>query len=100
MSLPRLNLLISHALTSTIDFSGLRLYILGSSAMAPTRTRNVTAMCLRTARKTFLFDCGEATQHQLFQMQLTGKQSDIAAIFITHLHGDHVNISEFTYPHL
>ncbi|KAI8458333.1 beta-lactamase-like protein [Phakopsora pachyrhizi] len=35
-----------------------------------------------------MFDCGEATTHQI--MRTTLKPSNVSKIFITHLHGDHV----------
>lgn len=35
-----------------------------------------------------MFDCGEATQHQILRSEL--KISQLTRIFITHLHGDHV----------
>ncbi len=55
----------------------------------PTRQRNVSAVALRLVERgeVWLFDCGEATQQQLLRSKL--KLSQIARIFITHMHGDH-----------
>lgn len=56
----------------------------------PTRARNVSSVALRLPERAevWLFDCGEATQHQLQRTPL--KISQISRIFITHLHGDHL----------
>lgn len=56
----------------------------------PTRSRNVSCVALRPAQRgeVWLFDCGEGTQHQLLRSDLNISQ--IARIFITHMHGDHV----------
>lgn len=56
----------------------------------PTRARNVSSVALRLPQRseTWLFDCGEATQHQLQRTPI--KISQITRIFITHLHGDHL----------
>lgn len=56
----------------------------------PTRARNVSSVALRLPQRgeVWLFDCGEATQHQLQRTPL--KISQISRIFITHLHGDHL----------
>lgn len=56
----------------------------------PTRTRNVSGVALRLQQRgeVWLFDCGEATQHQL--LRSAPKISQISRIFITHMHGDHV----------
>jgi ribonuclease Z len=47
-------------------------------------------VALRLAQRgeVWLFDCGEATQHQILRSDI--KLSQITRIFITHLHGDHV----------
>jgi ribonuclease Z len=67
----------------------LQLTFLGTSAGKPTKERNVSAVGLEFDQdnKWYLFDCGEATQHQILRSRLSvGK---LETIFITHLHGDH-----------
>lgn len=56
----------------------------------PTRSRNVSSIALRLPQRaeTWLFDCGEGTQHQILRSDL--KISQITRIFITHMHGDHI----------
>lgn len=70
-----------------------RLTFLGTSAGKPTPSRNVSGLaieCSQGSKKSgdwLLIDCGEATQHRLWQTPL--KLSNLKAILITHLHGDH-----------
>jgi ribonuclease Z len=63
---------------------------LGTSSGVPTRARNVSAVALRLPQRAelWLFDCGEATQHQFLRSEL--RVSQLRRIFITHMHGDHV----------
>lgn len=63
---------------------------LGTSSGIPTRARNVSAVALRLPQRAelWLFDCGEATQHQFLRSEL--RVSQLRRIFITHMHGDHV----------
>ena len=63
---------------------------LGTSAGKPTKERNVSALGVEFDQdnKWYLFDCGEGTQHQLQKSDL--KIGKLSAIFITHLHGDHI----------
>jgi len=63
---------------------------LGTSSGVPTRSRNVSSVALRLPQRKeiWLFDCGEATQHQLLRSNL--RTSQIRRIFITHMHGDHI----------
>jgi len=68
----------------------MKLTFLGTSAGKPTKERNVSALALQLEQDPhwYLFDCGEGTQHQLLRAHPSvGK---LAAIFITHLHGDHI----------
>ncbi|MEW6210135.1 MAG: ribonuclease Z [Acidobacteriota bacterium] len=62
---------------------------LGTSSGKPTLYRNVSAMAIVREGEWLLFDCGEATQIQVMRAGLSPNR--LAAIFITHLHGDHFN---------
>lgn len=67
----------------------MQLCFLGTSAGLPTRERNVSGLALgwEGRRSWYLVDCGEGTQHRLIG---TGySPARLAAIFITHVHGDH-----------
>lgn len=66
-----------------------QLTFLGTSAGKPTKERNVSAVGLEFPQddKWYLFDCGEATQHQMMRSRLSSGK--LGTIFITHMHGDH-----------
>ncbi|ALB63429.1 Ribonuclease Z [Cronobacter condimenti 1330] len=69
----------------------MELTFLGTSAGLPSTTRNVTAIVLNPQNNQtglWLFDCGEATQHQM--LRASANPGKIEKIFITHLHGDHI----------
>ena len=67
----------------------LKLTFLGTSSGTPTRQRNVSGLAVQTVLGAdwFLVDCGEGTQHRLQQTPLS--LHDMAAVCITHVHGDH-----------
>lgn len=67
----------------------LKIHFLGTSSGTPTRQRNVSGLAIRrsTSPAWFLVDAGEGTQHQLQKAGLS--LHDLAAICITHVHGDH-----------
>ena len=60
---------------------------LGTGSAQPSSTRNHQSMAFRADGDIWLFDAGEATQHQLQKSNL--KMGRISKIFITHMHGDH-----------
>jgi ribonuclease Z len=62
---------------------------LGTSSGKPTLRRNVSALAVVHEGEWLLFDCGEGTQMQIARAGLS--PSRLVAIFITHLHGDHLN---------
>lgn len=69
----------------------MELHFLGTGAGMPSKERNTSAIAMKLLEERgtiWLFDCGEATQHQI--LHTTIKPRKIEKIFITHLHGDHV----------
>jgi len=70
---------------------GMEITFLGTGAGVPSKERNVSALALSLLQEEnhiWLFDCGEATQHQILHTFI--KPRKINKIFITHLHGDHI----------
>jgi len=69
----------------------MELIFLGTGAGIPSKERNVSSIALSILQEVnniWLFDCGEATQHQILHTSI--KPRKINKIFITHLHGDHL----------
>src|SRR3989344_190264 len=62
---------------------------LGTSGMHPTKERNLFSVLLRYKSENILIDCGEGTQRQLRMVDISSTK--ITKIFLTHLHGDHIN---------
>lgn len=69
----------------------MKAFFLGTGAGVPAKLRNVTSIALKLLEERgaiWLFDCGEATQHQILHTSI--KPRRIEKVFITHLHGDHL----------
>lgn len=66
----------------------LEVFSLGTSGMMPLPGRFLTSCLVRREGELFLFDCGEGTQVSLKMLNLKWKK--ISAIFISHMHADHV----------
>lgn len=68
----------------------MRFTFLGTAAGHPSKTRNVSALILALddSRQWSLIDCGEGTQQRLMGSGYT--LTNLQAIFITHVHGDHM----------
>lgn len=69
----------------------MQLQFLGTGAGMPSKERNTSAIALKLLEERgtiWLFDCGEATQHQILHTSIKPRKID--KIFITHLHGDHI----------
>ncbi|MFC4404282.1 ribonuclease Z [Gracilibacillus xinjiangensis] len=69
----------------------MKVVFLGTGAGLPSKERNVTSIILdllQENQEMWMFDCGEATQHQILNTNI--KPRKVTKIFITHLHGDHI----------
>ncbi|KAB8138400.1 ribonuclease Z [Gracilibacillus oryzae] len=69
----------------------MQVVFLGTGAGLPSKNRNVTSLVLDLLQENntmWMFDCGEATQHQILYTNI--KPRKVTKIFITHLHGDHI----------
>lgn len=64
------------------------LTILGSNSAIPAYGRYPTSQVLKVNEELFLIDCGEGAQMRFQQYKL--KKNKLKAIFISHMHGDHV----------
>lgn len=65
-----------------------RLTILGTNAALPGPNTITTALVLNVQEDSYVFDCGEGMQSKM--MKYGFKRNKIKAIFISHLHGDHI----------
>jgi len=66
----------------------LEAFVLGSGGMMPLPHRHLTSVLLRREGELFLFDGGEGTQVSIRRLNLRWKK--ITAIFVSHMHADHV----------
>jgi ribonuclease Z len=66
----------------------LRVTFLGTSGATPTKSRSLPSVSIEREGSVFLFDCGEGTQMQMMRYGISPQK--VKAIFISHLHGDHV----------
>lgn len=64
------------------------LLFLGTGASIPSKTRALPAIAVRQSSDIVLFDCGEGVQRQFMISPMSFMK--VSAIFITHLHGDHI----------
>jgi len=66
----------------------LRLVVLGSGATTPSPERALPSIAMRYEGDVFLFDCGEGTQRQMMKCGIS--YAKVKAIFLSHLHTDHI----------
>ncbi len=66
----------------------LKVTILGSASAKPTVNRHPSAQIVNANEQYFLVDAGEGVQQQMFRLGINPLK--LRAVFISHLHGDHV----------
>ncbi|MCL4389256.1 MAG: ribonuclease Z [Candidatus Marsarchaeota archaeon] len=66
----------------------IKITFLGTSGSTPTKDRSLPSVAVEYEGNAYLFDCGEGTQMQLIKYSISPNR--IKAVFITHIHGDHV----------
>ncbi|MEM6261673.1 MAG: ribonuclease Z [Bacteroidota bacterium] len=66
----------------------LRVQILGTTAAVPAHSRLPSAQVVSFRDRYYLIDCGEATQLQMLRYRI--RYSRLDAIFISHMHLDHI----------
>lgn len=62
--------------------------ILGNASAKPTATAHPSAQVVNISEQLFLVDAGEGVQRQMFRYGISPLK--LRAVFISHLHGDHV----------
>lgn len=75
-------------MTKLSDTRQLRITTVGTSHGRPTHCRYHTATLLETADRSYLVDAGEPVAANMFR--LSKAYSHLRAVFITHMHADHV----------
>ena len=65
-----------------------KIHILGCGSALPTRHHNPSSQIIEVRGKLFMVDCGEGTQTAIRSLHINFNK--LYAIFITHIHGDHV----------
>lgn len=76
--------------------TSLNVTFLGTASAQPSSTRNHSSLALRLGSDVWLFDCGEATQHQVQRSKV--KMGKIQKVFITHTHGELMqSLRPYTY---
>lgn len=66
----------------------LTLQILGAASAMPVSDMNPSAQALNVHGRLFLIDCGEGAQQRMRQMHISFLK--VEAVFISHIHGDHM----------
>jgi ribonuclease BN (tRNA processing enzyme) len=65
-----------------------KVYILGCGSAMPSKVHNPSSQIIEIRGKYFMVDCGEGTQGQIRRFHINF--SKLYAIFISHIHGDHI----------
>lgn len=81
--------LLFFLLPVTGEAQNLKVTLLGTGTPRPVMDRFGPATLVQTDKETFLFDCGRGAAQRIWQLRIPLGQ--VTALFLTHLHSDHVN---------
>lgn len=79
---------MSRTAPSPQALTAVNITFLGTASAQPSSTRNHSSLALRLDRDVWIFDCGEATQHQIQRSAV--KMGKINKVFVTHTHGAYI----------
>lgn len=66
----------------------IRIVVLGSGGAVPSPERNLCSIAMRYFGEVYLFDCAEGSQRQMMKYGIS--YAKVKAIFLSHLHEDHI----------
>jgi ribonuclease Z len=78
----------SNKLSLPVDTSGIKVTLLGTGTPQPIMARFGASTLVQAGSETLLFDAGRGCLQRLFQIDVA--YSNLSAIFLTHLHSDHI----------
>jgi ribonuclease Z len=81
-------LVLSAALSACASGQNLRVTLLGTGSPQPRMDRFGPSILVEAGEKKLLFDCGRGATQRIEQLRIPFTQMD--ALFLTHLHSDHV----------
>jgi ribonuclease Z len=81
--------LLFFLLPVTGEAQNLKVTLLGTGTPRPVMDRFGPATLVQTDKETFLFYCGRGAAQRIWQLRIPLGQ--VTALFLTHLHSDHVN---------
>ncbi len=66
----------------------IRVVVIGSGGSVPSVERGTSAVAIKHDGSIYLFDCGEGTQRQMMRFGVS--YAKVKAVFLSHLHADHI----------
>jgi ribonuclease Z len=89
LSLKTVLLLIAAAILAAPAYSqNLKVTLLGTGTPRPVMERFGPSILVEAGKEKLLFDCGRGATQRLFQLKVPF--ADVTALFLTHLHSDHI----------
>jgi ribonuclease Z len=81
-------LIVAFAFATPASSQNLKVTLLGTGVPRPVMERFGPSILVEAGKEKLLFDCGRGATMRLFQLQVPF--ADLTALFLTHLHSDHI----------